>query len=48
VDDIVNRLCGRDILPGDLADREYDNLFVIKFRGKRSSFERKKYGKPAL
>ena len=47
VDDIANRLCGRTVVPGDLPDSEYDNLFVVKVRGKKTSFERKKYGLPS-
>lgn len=47
VDDIVNQLCGKVKIPADLADTEYDNLFVVKKKGKRTIFERRKYGKPS-
>lgn len=47
VDDIVNKLCGSAVVPGDLKDNEYDNLFIIKRKGDSYSFKREKYGKPA-
>ena len=47
VDDIVNKLCGQTRISGDLKDAEYDNLFVVKFRGKRRMFSRRTYGYPS-
>ena len=47
VDDIVNRLCGLVKLPADLADNEYDNLYIIKKSGRNFRFEQKKYGMPS-
>jgi phosphohistidine phosphatase SixA len=47
VDDIVNKLCGQTKIANDLKDPEYDNLFVVKFRGKKKIFERRKYGYPS-
>lgn len=44
VDDIVNDLVGKQVLT-DLADNEYDNLFIVKHKGNKWSWERKKYGK---
>ena len=44
VDDIVNRLCGEKKVPGDLKDLEYDNLFIVKKKGRKLKFENKKYG----
>ncbi|MBI3138716.1 MAG: histidine phosphatase family protein [Sphingobacteriales bacterium] len=44
VDDLVNKLCGKTVLPGDLKDTEYDNLYIIKRRGGRYSFKNGKYG----
>ncbi len=44
VDDIVNMLCGEKKVPGDLADNEYDNLFIIKKKGKRYHFTLQKFG----
>ena len=48
VDDIVNNLCGAVKLQGDLADNEYDNLFIIKKSGRNYHFERRKYGRSSL
>jgi broad specificity phosphatase PhoE len=47
VDDLVNRLTGRSDVPGDLADSEYDNLFIVTKKGKKWLFERRKYGYPS-
>jgi len=47
VDDIVNRLTGRPDIAGDLADAEYDNLFIVTKKGKKWTFTRKKYGYPS-
>ncbi|WP_276501506.1 SixA phosphatase family protein [Terrimonas pollutisoli] len=47
VDDIVNRLCGAVKLPTDLADTEYDNLYIVKKTGRNFRFEQKKYGIPS-
>ena len=47
VDDLVNKLTGRAEVPGDLADGDYDNLFIITRKGKKVIFERKKYGYPS-
>ena len=43
VDDLSNMLAGKTVVPGDLPDSEYDNLFVIKYKGKKISFERLKF-----
>ena len=47
VDDIVNKLCGSVKIPGDLPETEYDNLFIVKKKGRKMSFENKKYGNPS-
>jgi phosphohistidine phosphatase SixA len=47
VDDVVNKLCGAAKVPSDLPDTAYDNLFVIRKKGKRLVFENKKYGSPS-
>lgn len=47
VDDIINKLCGSIKIPGDLPETEYDNLFIVKKKGRKMSFENKKYGKPS-
>lgn len=46
VDDLVNQLCGTQKIPGDLPETAYDNLFVVKKKGKKMSFENLKYGAP--
>lgn len=48
VDDIVNQLCGSIKVSADLKETEYDNLFVVKKKGRKISFENKKYGNPSL
>jgi len=47
VDDIVNKLCGETKIPADLKDHEYDDLFIIRYKGKKIIFEKKKYGYPS-
>ena len=47
VDDIVNKLSGATKISADLKDNEYDNLFVIRFRGKKAIFEKRRYGYPS-
>jgi len=42
VDDLVNKLMGQNLLT-DLPDTEFDNLFIVKRKGKKYLFERKKY-----
>lgn len=45
VDELVNGLTGSNKIP-DLADSEYDNLFVVRYKvffGTRISYERKHY-----
>lgn len=42
VDDLVNKLMGQQLLT-DLAETEYNNLFIVKRKGKKYSFEREKY-----
>jgi phosphohistidine phosphatase SixA len=39
VDDIVNGLMGRKVIPKDLDDSEYDHLFVVKRKRKKVVFE---------
>lgn len=47
IDDIANKLCGSAVVPGDLKDNEYDNLFIIKRKGDKYIFKREKYGAPS-
>jgi phosphohistidine phosphatase SixA len=45
VDEIVNGLCNQQKI-NDLADSEYDNLFIVRYRnlfGTKIKYERKKY-----
>lgn len=44
VDDVVNAMMGEKVIPGDLSEAEYDNLFIITRKGKKYSFRREKYG----
>lgn len=44
VDDIVNKIFGQTAVPGDLKDYEYDNLFILKRKGKGYKFINEKYG----
>ena len=44
VDDIVNKLEGKTVIPGDLPESEYGDLFVVKRKGKKYSFEKKHFG----
>jgi phosphohistidine phosphatase SixA len=48
IDDIVNLLAGETIVPGDLPETVYDNLYILKFAKsgkKKPVFISKKYGK---
>ncbi len=45
VDDIVNLLCGEKVVAGDLADSEYNNLFIVKKKGKKYQYSLQKFGK---
>jgi len=42
VDDLVNKMMGQNLLT-DLPETEFDNLFIVKRKGKKYLFERKKY-----
>lgn len=42
VDDLVNKMTGQNLLT-DLPETEFDNLFIVKRKGKNYVFERKKY-----
>lgn len=47
VDDIVNGLCNRKVVPGDLADSEYNHLYAVKYKRFFSTkivFEDRSYG----
>lgn len=44
IDDIANQLCGSTVVPGDLKETDYDNLFKIKRKGKKFQFKGETYG----
>ncbi|MGN6436309.1 MAG: SixA phosphatase family protein [Agriterribacter sp.] len=44
IDDLVNGLCGTKKLSDDISETEYDNLFIVKKRGKKYKLVSKKYG----
>ncbi|MBN8685611.1 MAG: histidine phosphatase family protein [Chitinophagales bacterium] len=44
IDDIANKLCNKTVVTGDLDEKEYSNLFVIKRKGTKYIFSRKQYG----
>ena len=44
VDDIVNRLSQRTEIAADLKDNEYDNLFILKRKGRGYLYKNEKYG----
>jgi broad specificity phosphatase PhoE len=46
VDDIANKLTGKTVVPADLKDNEYDNLFIVKRKGNGFVFKAEKYGAP--
>jgi len=43
VDDIVNMLCGETKVAGDLDETIYDNLYVIKRKGRKFIFRNEKF-----
>jgi broad specificity phosphatase PhoE len=47
VDDIVNGLTGTNSVPSDLEDNQYDNLYVVRVKGKKVIFQKKNYGLPS-
>ena len=44
IDDIANKLCGTTVVPGDLKDTQYDNLYKVKRKGMKYVFSNKKFG----
>ena len=47
VDDIVNRLCNTVMISGDLPDSQYDNMYIVTYRGRKIRFRTHKYGYPS-
>ena len=46
IDDIANMLTGETVVPGDLKDSDYDNLFIIKRKGDKFILKKETYGVP--
>ena len=46
IDDLANKMAGSIVVPGDLPETDYDNLFIIKRKGKKFVFSREEYGAP--
>lgn len=44
VDDLVNGLSNKKEIAGDLPDSEYGDLFIVKKKGKKISFEKSHFG----
>jgi len=44
IDDIANRFAGKKVVAGDLPETTFDNLYIIKKKGKNLKFVGKKYG----
>lgn len=44
VDDLVNQLSGKKQLSGDLPDSEYGDLFIVRKKGNKVSFEKQHFG----
>jgi broad specificity phosphatase PhoE len=47
IDDLANKLAGKTVVPGDLKDTEYDNLYILKRKGDSYIFKNEKYGAPS-
>lgn len=48
VDDLANKIAGKTVVPGDLKDNEYDNLYILKRKKNGWQFRAEKYGKPPV
>ncbi|MGZ5285947.1 MAG: SixA phosphatase family protein [Flavisolibacter sp.] len=44
VDDIVNALMGSRVVPGDLPETQYGDLYVVKKRGKKFILDTRRFG----
>lgn len=44
IDDLVNLLCGSTMVPGDLKETDYDNLFKVKRKGSKFVLKKETYG----
>ena len=43
IDDITNKLCNEKKVAADIDDSVYDNLFIVRYRGKKIRFRQEKY-----
>jgi broad specificity phosphatase PhoE len=46
VDDLVNTFSGARLVPHDLPETQYDNLFIIRKKGSKATLTQLKYGSP--
>lgn len=46
IDDIANMLADEKVVPADLKETDYDNLFILKRKGKKFVFKGETYGVP--
>jgi broad specificity phosphatase PhoE len=46
IDDLANNLAGTNVVAGDLPETDYDNIFVLKRKGKKYKFVGETYGVP--
>ena len=45
VDDLVNNIAGEKLVPGDLPDSQYGDLFILKKKSGKIKYEMKHFGK---
>jgi phosphohistidine phosphatase SixA len=43
VDDMVNLLCGKTMIPGDLPDSVYNKLLIVRIKGKMAYFSQQTF-----
>ena len=46
IDDLANKLAGSIVVASDLPETDYDNIFILKRKGKKYKFSRETYGAP--
>lgn len=44
IDNIANALAGSQVVPADIPETDYNNLFIITRKGKKYHFKAEKYG----
>jgi broad specificity phosphatase PhoE len=45
IDDLANQFMGTVVVPGDLPETQYGDLFIVKKKGKKYSFVKEHFGK---